>query len=455
MYIESEKAAVNEMLIDILKRNNSILDKTSAKYINSVREKAFRSFSELGIPTRKNENYKYTDLDRVFSKKYNFHFGPKNIDFNINDIFKCDIPELDTQLIILLNGWYYNGSNQLFEQKNGIVTGSFAKAAESYTKIFEKHYSQYAPYDNDGTIALNTAFAQDGTFIYVPDGVIIEKPLQVVNIVMDNEDSLVHHRNLIVLGKNSQLKLVICDHSLSANQFLTNSVTEIFADENSVFEYTKVQNEHNGAAQIASTFIHQKARSTVNTNTISLHGGFIRNNIHVLLADKGCENNMYGLYLSDKFQHIDNSTFVDHASPDCTSIQKFKGVLDDMATGTFNGRIVVRRDAQNTRAYQANNNILLTDDAKINTKPQLEIYADDVKCSHGATVGQLDENSMFYLQSRGIGKKEARLMLMTAFAYEIIEQIKVEPLKERIDDLVDKRLHGELSRCNSCAMHCS
>jgi len=455
MYIESDKVPVNEVLLNLIKNNTEVLKTSSSECVNLLRDKAQQSFTEQGIPTLKNENYKYTDLSLVFSKKYNFHFVPKKIDFNIRDMFRCDIPELDTHLIILLNGWYYTDNDPLTEYENGILMGSFARAAEKYPRIFEKYYGQCARYQDDGTVALNTALVQDGIFIYVPDGVVLERPVQVVNIVMDNEDCLVNHRNLIIAGKNSRLNVVICDHSLSSNQFLTNSVTEIFADENSVFDYTKVQNEHNGAAQISSTFINQKKNSNVSTNTISLHGGFIRNNIYALLSEPGCENNMYGLYLSDKFQHIDNNTFIDHASHDCTSNQKFKGVLDDMATGAFNGRIVVRKDAQHSKAYQANNNILLTDDAKINTKPQLEIYADDVKCSHGATVGQLDENSMFYLQSRGIGKKEARLMLMTAFANEIIKQINVEPLRERIDELVDKRLHGELSRCNSCAMHCN
>ncbi|MCX6257806.1 MAG: Fe-S cluster assembly protein SufD [Bacteroidia bacterium] len=455
MYIETEKISLNESLVDLFNSNRSLLLRASTDHVNALRMQAIDQFKKIGIPTKKDENYKYYDLDPVFSRKYDVHFSRKKIDFNISDLFKCDIPELDTDLLILLNGWYYENGNHDDLMKQGVVMGSLALAAVEYPQLFEQHYGRYADIKSDGLVAFNTAFALDGIFIYVPDNVMLERPVQIINIVMDKVDSMVQHRNLIVLGKNSKASIVICDHSLSANQFLTNSVTEIVASENSSLDYTRVQNEHNGAAQISSTFIHQLADSRVSTNTISLHGGFIRNNLNVMLAGKGCENNMYGLSLSDKFQHVDNSTLIDHAMPNCTSNQKFKGVMDDMASGVFYGKIFVRKDAQHTHAYQGNNNILLTDDAKINTRPHLEIYADDVKCSHGATVGQLDENAMFYLQSRGIGSKEARLMLMTAFAHEIIDQIKVDPLKDRIYDLVNKRLRGELSRCNSCAMNCN
>jgi Fe-S cluster assembly protein SufD len=247
---------------------------------------------------------------------------------------------------------------------------------------------------------------------------------------------------------------VVCDHSLSPHKFLTNSVTEGFVGKNAFLDYFKIQNEHNEASQISSVFFQQEKSSTLNFNTISLHGGLIRNNINVLLNDEYCENNLYGLYLTDKTQHISNYTVIDHAKPNCVSNQVFKGVLDDFANGTFTGKVVVRKEAQKTKAFQSNKNILLTDITKIHSQPHLEIYADDVKCSHGATVGQLDENAIFYCQSRGIPKHEARLLMMFAFANEIVKKITVEPLRERIDDLVNKRLRGELSRCNNCALNC-
>ncbi len=271
---------------------------------------------------------------------------------------------------------------------------------------------------------------------------------------MDEQDGMTQHRNLFILEENSEAEVIVCDHTLSTSNFLTNSVSEFFIDKNAHFDFVRIQNEHNGSKQVSHLFFHQERDSRVTANTISLHGGLIRNNVYARLDDEGCENNTYGLYLTDKGQHIDNFVFMDHAKPHCLSNQLFKGVLDDFATGAFNGKVLVRQDAQKTEAYQANNNILLTDDADMNTKPQLEIYADDVKCSHGATVGQLDESALFYLRSRGIEKREARLLLMYAFAHEVIDKIKVLPLQERIHELVAKRLRGELSRCNFCQMNC-
>jgi Fe-S cluster assembly protein SufD len=276
----------------------------------------------------------------------------------------------------------------------------------------------------------------------------------VVDLVDSKEDTFNQHRNLIIVEDNAEFTLIICDHTLSPQKFLTNAVTEIHVGENSHFDIIRVQNEHNNACKITHTFIHQEKNSYTSSNNITLHGGLVRNSTYHYLGGEGAECNSYGLYLSDKWQHVDNFVNVEHAVPNCTSNQLFKGVLDEMATGAFNGRIFVAPDAQGTLAYQKNNNILLTDDAKMDTKPQLEIYADDVKCSHGATVGQLDDNALFYMQSRGIDKRQARLMLMFGFAHEVIQNIKVEPLRERMDNLVMQRLKGELSRCASCMVKC-
>jgi Fe-S cluster assembly protein SufD len=291
-------------------------------------------------------------------------------------------------------------------------------------------------------------------FIYVPKGVVITKPIQVVNLVHSDEDMFNQHRNLIIVEENAEISLIICDHTMTPKKFLTNAVTEVYVGENSHFDIIRVQNEHNNACKITHTFIHQEKNSVASSNNITLHGGLIRNSTYHHLAGEGAESFSYGLYLTDKWQHVDNFVNVEHAAPNCHSNQLFKGVLDDMSTGAFNGRILVNQDAQGTVAYQKNNNILMTDDAKMDTKPQLEIYADDVKCSHGATVGQIDENALFYLRSRGIDKREARLMLMFGFAHEVIQNIKIEPLRERMDNLVMQRLKGELSRCASCMVKC-
>ncbi|MBN2863717.1 MAG: Fe-S cluster assembly protein SufD [Bacteroidales bacterium] len=444
----------SEKYLALYKENIEKFSGESSPYINSFRKPAIEKFRELGIPTRENESYRYTDLDIFFDHEYLNYFMPGKEDFIKAEDFRCDVTDLDTYGIVLLNGFYPTVKDKLRQLPEGIWIGSLNEAAKKFSVQIETHYNKYINGNSDGLVHLNTALASDGVFIYVPDGVILDKPVQIVNLVQSDYDIFNQHRNLILVGKNAGITLIICDHTLSPQKFLTNAVTEVFVDENSRFDIIRVQNEHNNAGKITHTFIHQERNSKASSNNITLHGGLIRNSTHHFLGGEDAECNSFGLFLSDKFQHVDNYVNVDHAFPHCTSNQLFKGVLDDLATGAFNGRIYVHKDAQGTSAYQKNNNILLTDDAKMDTKPQLEIYADDVKCSHGATVGQLDEDALFYLRSRGINKREARLMLMFGFAHEVIQNIKVEALRERLDDLVMQRLKGELSRCASCVIKC-
>jgi Fe-S cluster assembly protein SufD len=422
----------------------------SSPYINSFREEAIEKYRKLGIPTRKNEAYKYTNLDPFFNHDYRNYFMPVPDDFVKAEEFKCDIQDLDTHGFVLLNGFYPTINDKLRQLPTGVWIGSLNEAARKFSDLIRKHYGKYAKSNSDGLVHLNTAMASDGVFIYVPKGVVIGKPIQVVDLVHSDEDMFNQHRNLIIVEENAEISLIICDHAMTPQKFLTNAVTEIYVGENSHFDIIRVQNEHNNACKITHTFIHQEKNSTASSNNITLHGGLIRNSTYHHLAGEGAQSLSYGLYLTDKWQHVDN----EHDAPNCTSNQLFKGVLDDMSTGAFNGRILVNPNAQGTVAYQKNNNILMTNDAKMDTKPQLEIYADDVKCSHGATVGQIDENALFYLQSRGINKREARLMLMFGFAHEVIQNIKIEPLRERMDNLVMQRLKGELSRCASCMVKC-
>jgi Fe-S cluster assembly protein SufD len=275
-----------------------------------------------------------------------------------------------------------------------------------------------------------------------------------VNILDKEENLFIQNRNLVILGKNSKLTLVHCDDSHNHQSSLSNTVSEIYVDEGAHLNHYKLQNLNNETSLINSTFFHQEKDSTVSTYAISLNGGLIRNDIRVKLNGRGSHADVFGIYLMDKTQHVDNQVFIDHAQPDCTSNELFKGILDDHASAVFNGHILVRKDSQRTNAFQTNRNILLTDKATINTKPFLEIYADDVKCSHGATVGQIDENALFYIKSRGISSYNARLLIMYAFAAEVINKITLEPLRDRIDDLVKKRLRGELAVCDQCVLHC-
>jgi Fe-S cluster assembly protein SufD len=448
------QSEVTERYLSLYMENIEKISASSSPYINSFRQAAYERFKGLGIPTKKNEAYKYTNLNIYFDHDYKSYFMPVTSDFVKAEEFRCDVADLDTHGIVLLNGFYPTINEKLRQLPSGVWIGSLNEAALKFPELVMKHYGKYAKSDTDGLIDLNTAMASDGVFVYVPEGVALSKPVQVVNLVQSDEDMFNQHRNLIIIEKNAEFSIIICDHTLSPQKFLTNAVTEVFVGENAHFDLIRVQNEHNAACKITHTFIHQEKKSVASSNNMTLHGGLIRNSTYHYLGGEGAESFSYGLFLTDKWQHVDNFVNVDHAFPHCTSNQLFKGVLDDMSTGAFNGRILVRPDAQGTLAYQKNNNILLTDDAKMDTKPQLEIYADDVKCSHGATIGQLDGDAMFYLQQRGINKREARLMLMFGFAHEVIQNIKIEALRERMDNLVMQRLKGELSRCASCMVKC-
>ncbi|HNV80257.1 MAG: Fe-S cluster assembly protein SufD [Tenuifilaceae bacterium] len=444
-----------EDFINLYLDNLDLITENSSGVLNAVRQSALENFKLLGFPGLKNEKYKYMKVEAFFTGDYEKYFTPKRITFNVDDIFRCDIPSLDTHLALTLNGFYLSNPHPISEFENGVIVGSLAEAAKKYPNVVGKYYNSLSGNDaDDGLVALNTAFAQDGVFIYIPKGVRVDKPVQIINLLMSDEQQLVQYRNLIIAEEGSQVEIAICDHTLSPEKFLSNVVTEIFTNGNASIDLVCMQNQHNDTAQFTHIFGQQEKDSKLVTNTISLHGGTIRNNINILLNGEGSESHTYGLSLVDRTQHVDMYSFIEHAKPNCTSFEQYKAILDDQATGAFNGRILVRKDAQKTQAFQSNNNLLLTADARMFTKPQLEIYADDVKCSHGATVGQLDLEAKFYMQSRGISEREAKLLLMFGFAHDVVGHIKIEALRDRIDELVNKRLRGELSRCHNCPMHC-
>jgi len=443
---------VVKSLVDLYIANMEMLTDGVSLAVNNVRADAIESFLLNGIPNKKNEKYKYTDIQLVFEKEYEKYFASQNISVEQSDLFKCDVPNLNAHLAMLVNGFYFG--EKLTVLDNGVVFGSFAAASTHYPELFEKYYNRVADNATEGLTALNTAFAQDGVFLYVPKGVVLDKTIQILNGFVSNEDILTQPRNLFIFEENSEAKVAICDHTLSTNSFLTNSVTEVFVERNASVEVVKMQNANNGSTLISNVYVHQDKQSRYTSHAVTLHGGLVRNNVTANLNGEECENKLSGLYLVDKDQQVDSRTVVNHNVPRCFSNQLYKGVLDDNGIAAFNGMVYVARDAQKTEAYQSNRTLQLTDDAKVYTKPQLEIYADDVKCSHGATVGQPDTNQVFYMRARGIGEREAVLLQMFGFAHEVIQHIGIEPLRDRIDELVNKRLRGELSRCNVCEMHC-
>ena len=444
---------INEDFSALFREGRDALREGTGAALNARRDEAFARFEAVGVPYRQ-EDYRYANLLPVLERDYNVSLKYVPQDVDLSEVFQCNVPCLDTHLLLTINGryWRENGSPDVPE---GVIVCGLAEASEKYGELFEAYYDRLTePGRQDGLVNLNTAFAQDGVFVYVPDRVVMERPLQIVNLARAKADLMSFQRNLIIVGREAKATVLVCDHTLSDHRFLMNNLTEAVVGENASMEYYHVQNQHLGASQINSLFVSQKRDSRFEANVISLYGGFIRNNLYAALTEEGCACDLYGMYLSDKNQEVDNFTFIDHIAPNCRSNEHFKGVLDDSALANFAGIITVRPGAQKTEAYQANNNLLLTDTAQVNTKPQLIIDADDVKCSHGATVGQIDEEAMFYLRSRGISLAEARMMMMFGFAHEIVGKVRLEPLRTKIDDLVDKRLRGELTKCHNCVLHC-
>jgi Fe-S cluster assembly protein SufD len=444
-----------EDLIKLIESNEDQIFRNDTKTTSALRMKGLQLVKELPIPTRRTEDWKHTDIKSALDRSYFNFLDQQETNKKIDQIFACEVHNFDTEQVSLLNGWYLSSQEPLKKYDNGVVTGSIAAAKHEYPELIDKHFGKYADPEKNIFHALNAAMAQDGVFIYVPDNVKVEKPIQIISIINHAESIMLHTRNLIIMGKKSNMKLVHCDDSTNHQPSFNNTITEVFMDEGANLDHYKLQNLNNETTLLNGTYFHQEASSNLSTNAISLNGGLIRNYTHVKLNGRMSHADIFGVYLMDQEQHIDNQVFVHHAVPDCTSNEMFKGIMDDKATAAFNGHILVDRDAQRTNAFQNNRNMLLTDTASANSKPFLEIYADDVKCSHGATVGQLDHEAMFYLKTRGLCEATARLLLMYAFAGEVINKINIEPLQERIDDMVKKRLRGELSICENCVLHCS
>ncbi len=455
MTVEVDKISAADRITDIFRNNEATLYMGLTDVVNNLREPALKAFLRMGIPNYKTENYKYTDLTNLFDhENFRRSFAPDKFEVDLAEVFSCDVPHFDTYLAIAVNGWFYESAKHRFSYPDGVIVKSFKRAVHENPQLIEKYYGKSANVETDPLTALNTVFAQDGIFIYIPDNVHLDKPIQVINLLRSEEDLYVTQRNLIVAGNNSRARVIFCDHTLTPQTYIANNVTETEIGQDAVIDIYTIQNHHNKAANLTGLFINQHQNSVLGTDIISLHGGIIRNNLSVILNGEHAEAKLCGLALSDKNQHVDNFTYIEHAKPNCRSNQLYKNILDDLATGAFTGRIYVARGAVKTEAYQRNNNVLLTKTAKMNTKPQLVIDNDDVKCTHGATVGRIDDEALFYLQSRGINEREARLMLMFAFAHEVLNEIKVDQLRERIDRLVNKRLRGEVSKCHLCAMDC-
>lgn len=407
--------------------------------LHDVRTAAIKNFEAKGFPTKKEEAWKYTSLNAVLKNDFTV-FPKEEAALNYADVKKYFLHEIDTYKLVFIDGVFSSFLSSTTHDGLDACLLSSALTKPKYKEVIDAYFNKIASKDETLT-SLNTAFANEGAFINIPTNKVADKPIEIMYLSTGTEAALmVQPRNLVIVGENAQVQIIERHQSLNGNPVLTNSVTEIFAQEYAIVDYYKIQNDVLTANLVDNTYIAQKRNSNASVHTFSFGGNITRNNLNFYHQGERIESTLKGITIIGEKQLVDHYTLVQHAEPNCESHQNYKGIFDGSATGVFNGKIYVEKEAQKTDAFQQNNNILISEKATINAKPQLEIFADDVKCSHGCTIGQLDESAMFYLQSRGIPKKEAKALLMYAFSNEVIESIRIPELKKRITKLIATKL---------------
>ncbi|HYD90261.1 MAG TPA: Fe-S cluster assembly protein SufD [Flavobacterium sp.] len=407
--------------------------------LHNIRTEALKNFEIKGFPTKKEEAWKYTSLNAVLKNDFSVFPKQDNV-INYADVKKYFLHEIDTYKVVFIDGVFSSFLSSTTHDGLDVCLMSSALTKPKYKEVIDTYFNKVASKDESLT-SLNTAFACEGAYINIPKNKVANKPIEIMYLSTGNEAALmVQPRNLVIVGKNAQVQIIERHQSLNSNPVLTNSVTEIFAQERAIVDYYKIQNDVQSANLIDNTYIAQKGQSSASVHTFSFGGNITRNNLNFYHQGERVESTLKGITIIGDKQLVDHYTLVRHAEPNCESHQNYKGIFGDNATGVFNGKIYVEKEAQKTDAFQQNNNILLSEKATVNAKPQLEIFADDVKCSHGCTVGQLDESAMFYMQSRGIPKKEAKALLMYAFSNEVIESVKIPELKNRINKIIATKL---------------
>ena len=439
----------------------------SAEVMNAVRDEAFRDFQRLGFPSKKVERYKYTDIASLFAPDYGLNLNRLEIPVDPYEAFRCDVPNLSTNLYFVVNDSFYRNDKREVKNNSSLITyhsslpeGVIISSMREHPEIVERYYAKLAKTSEDGVTALNTMLAQDGMLVYVPKGVKVERAIQVINILKATprnaqrqvNDLMVNRRVLIVLEQGAELKMLFCDHAADDCNFLATQVIEAFVGDNARLDLYCLEETHYKNVRVSNVYIEQQRNSRVRHNVITLHNGITRNKLDLSLAGEGAECECFGCVIADKEQHVDNNTLITHKVPHCTSNELYKYVLDDKATGAFAGRVLVEHGAQKTSSQMTNQNLSASKTARMYTQPMLEIYADDVKCAHGSTVGQLNDAALFYMQQRGISVKEAKLLLEFAFINEVIDQMELVPLRDRLHYLVEQRFRGQLSKCEGCKL---
>jgi Fe-S cluster assembly protein SufD len=435
-----------QQYIDLYKQCRGMICEHSSDVMNAERDAAFERFASNGFPTRKVERYKYTDMQELFAPDYGLNLNRLQIPVDPYNAFRCDVPNLSTSLYFVVNDIFYHDEKPKGHLPEGVIIGSLKDFATS------EYYNRLAGQANDAVTDLNTMLAQDGLYVYVPKNVKVDRAIQVINILRSDVDLMVNRRVLIVLEEGAEIKMLFCDHAADDRNFLATQVIEAYVGENASLDLYCMEETHHKNVRVSNVYIDQQANSRVNHNVITLHNGITRNKLDLTFSGEGAECQCYGCVIADKQQHVDNNTLITHKVPHCTSNELYKYVLDDKAVGAFAGRVLVEHGAQKTTSQMTNQNLTATKEARMYTQPMLEIYADDVKCAHGSTVGQLNDAALFYMRQRGISLQEAKVLLQNAFINEVIDHMQLEPLRDRLHYLVEKRFRGELNKCSGCKL---
>ena len=411
--------------------------------LHDIRTAAIKNFENKGFPTKKEEAWKYTSLNAILKNDFSVFPNTENT-IEYRDVKKYFLHEIDSYKVVFVDGVFSSNLSSTTHDGIDVCLMSSALNKPKYKMVIDTYFNQIASKD-ESLSSLNTAFANEGAYINIPKSKVADKPIEIMYFSTGSEKALlVQPRNLVIVGENSHVQIIERHQCLNDNAVLTNSVTEIFAAKRAIVDYYKIQNDAAEANLIDNTYVSQKQESHVSVQTFSFGGNLTRNNLNFYHFGERLTSTLNGITIIGEKQHVDHYTLVHHAAPNCESFQDYKGIFSDRATGVFNGKVYVEKEAQKTNAFQKSNNILLSDKATINAKPQLEIFADDVKCSHGCTVGQLDETALFYMQQRGIPKKEAKALLMYAFSNAVIENIKIPELKKRITVIIADKLGVKL-----------
>ena len=445
-----------QQYIELYEQAREMIIKHAPESMNVVRDQAFEDFKVQGFPSKKVERYKYTDIQKLFEPDFGVNVNRLQIPVDPYEAFHCDVPNLSTSLYFVVNDMFYHDEKPKGHLPGGVVIGSM----RDYPELVSKYYTKLAKTGEDAITALNTMLAQDGMLVYVTKNVKVDRAIQVINILKATPqnaqrvvpDLMVNRRVLIVLEEGAEIKMLFCDHAADDRNFLATQVIEAYVGENASLDLYCMEETHHKNVRVSNVYIDQQANSRVNHNVITLHNGITRNKLDLTFSGEGAECQCYGCVIADKQQHVDNNTLIVHKVPHCNSQELYKYVLDDKSAGAFAGRVLVEHGAQKTTSQMTNQNLTATKEARMYTQPMLEIYADDVKCAHGSTVGQLNDAALFYMRQRGISLQEAKVLLQNAFINEVIDHMQLEPLRDRLHYLVEKRFRGELNKCSGCKL---